>query len=219
VIEKESESGKYSISYRTKYQQPAIKYQLLAKNKKNHFTGLMKKIQLHCITFADKSSHYSRDHQHSISLGNGRNVYFSNINQARAFLHQTNRFLNDTLFELNQLYTEVFAQYRLAWFYLGRPQQTISENLMTVEKKFDHLVRLSYSANYNFYAFLDLKMICQCLAAALLEMESLYRKRKFYVQLANLSITTRRIEQTCQLVMLYPGENKKPGDALIPPGA
>ena len=72
----------------------------------------MKKINITSITKADYSSHLTKLRTHCVSLGNGSINYFSNINKAKEFLAKTNRFLNERLFDLNELYIDVHTHFQ-----------------------------------------------------------------------------------------------------------
>jgi len=178
----------------------------------------MKKIEINNITFADKSSYWTKRRRHSVALGNGITVYFTNINNAKQFLAKTNRFLNDRMFELNQLLIDVFREYRLAWFHLKKESELISHSLITSESIFNRLVKLNYSANYNMYTFIDLKKIVNLLLQSIDEMRIMYRRKKYYVQLAYLGVIEKRLKQLDKAVAEYGGINPIKGGILHPPG-
>ena len=61
----------------------------------------MRAITLFKIELPNKSSNYIKQKQYSVWLGNGSKRYFSNLKEAKTYMTQTNRFLNDRLHELN----------------------------------------------------------------------------------------------------------------------
>lgn len=77
----------------------------------------MKRINLKTIIPADKTNIRTRQRKICVFLHTGLTVYFTNNKVAKAFLVETNDFLNVKLFELNEQYIELFTQYRRMWFY------------------------------------------------------------------------------------------------------
>ena len=117
----------------------------------------MKKIILKNIGGPDKSSVYVNHKMYCIFLGNDLKEYFSSLRDAKKFMANTNRFLNSKLHELNHLYSEVFTQYRNAWFFFvsdtnnkyqfGRHERQIKIGFQDIEKRFERLIENSYSAD------------------------------------------------------------------------
>ena len=116
----------------------------------------MKKIRIEKIKTGDKSAVYTKQKRHCVYLGNRVSVYFSDMKKAKAFLVQTNEFLNQKLYEINSLYIEVFTEYRKAWFYFfdiyDRSLHIVSENKIlmdigAIEKKMSLMVARSHFPN------------------------------------------------------------------------
>lgn len=77
----------------------------------------MKKIQLKTIYRGDKSSIRTNARKHWICIHSDLRISFTDYRQAEAFLSKTNDFLNVKLYELNELYIDLFTHYRRNWFY------------------------------------------------------------------------------------------------------
>ena len=70
------------------------------------------KIRLDKLQTGLKSSLLTREKRHRISLGNGLTVYFTNINEAKSYLNATNRFLNNLMHNLSNIYIQLWSEYR-----------------------------------------------------------------------------------------------------------
>lgn len=69
---------------------------------------------------------------YKVILGNGSVSYFTKITETRKFIADTNRFLTDQLFYLNELYTKTYNLYRVIWMIEDK-----YGNILTIEEKLD----------------------------------------------------------------------------------
>jgi len=114
----------------------------------------MKKINLTYIRLPDKTSYMTWQKTYSILLGNEIKVSFSSEKKAKKFIADTNRFLNLQLQELNQVYIQLFAEYRRLWFIIDF-EENIEDSFHDINKYFKKLTKHGHSENSNIYVFLD----------------------------------------------------------------
>lgn len=139
----------------------------------------MKKIKLVNIIQADKSAVYIKYKSHSVALGNGVTVYFSDYKGALSFLAETNNFLNQKLFEVNQVYADLFVEYRRAWFYAGSELDlSLFGTLESIEKQFSLMISRAHFQNGNYFVFKYFFNIIESLNNICNEISALYRRKK-----------------------------------------
>lgn len=114
----------------------------------------MKKVNIKTIEKADKTSIRTKRRKHSILLHSGLTLYYSDIKDAKIFLVKTNDFLTFKLFELNEIYIEVFTHYRRAWFYFDVPQDAAARaSSEYIDKCFKLIVDRGHWQNGAVYVF------------------------------------------------------------------
>ena len=159
----------------------------------------MKRITLKETMLSDKSSVYIRDKKYCVFLGNELRRYFTNKKHLRAFLVQTNSFLNYKMHELNYLYGIIFAEYRRAWFYFTadhpvpknnfeRMERSIRDEMNQVVKSFDWLARNSGFTNGNYLTFKHLYLICDNLASIVEVLKQVQHLRRYFAEIHRLEI-------------------------------
>lgn len=84
----------------------------------------MKKINIKTIYKADKHSIRTKLKSHCVFLHNEISIYFTDIKDAKSFLVKTNDFLNDKLWELNEISIELYSHFKRSWFYLGHSEES-----------------------------------------------------------------------------------------------
>ena len=114
----------------------------------------MKKINLSHIRIPDKKHFLSAQRTYGIFLGNEINISFPSEKKARKFLADTNRFLNIQLQELNQVYIQLFAEYRRLWFIIDF-ESNIEDAFHDITKFFKKIVSHGTGENSNVYIYLD----------------------------------------------------------------
>jgi hypothetical protein len=76
----------------------------------------MKKIKVNRIDELNK--------KYVVTLGNGSQHHFNSIRKAEAFQNKTNKFLTELLYQVNQLYSDLFQVYRQCWGYFTPTEST-----------------------------------------------------------------------------------------------
>ena len=169
----------------------------------------MKKINIKSITKADYSSHLTKLRTHCVSLGNDSINYFSNINKAKKFLAKTNQFLNERLFDINELYIDVHIQFQRNWFYFNKSQFHSLEydcykNFESIHECMNLACTRSHYTNGNFLTFKHLNEVQDCLVNIVLIIKNLQLKRGNYAESKYMDVIIRRIKYVKMLIEKYP---------------
>lgn len=184
----------------------------------------MKKINIKSITKADKTSHLTRQRTHCISLGNGSINYFSNITKAKEFLAKTNRFLNERLFDLNELYIDVHTHFQRNWFYFNNDSQNIRglehscyKNFELIQDCMNLVCTHSHYTNGNHFTFKHLNEIQDCLINTVVIIKKIHVLRDNYAESRCMDVLIRRIKYIKTLINNYPkdvfcNQNSKASD-------
>lgn len=107
---------------------------------------------------------------YTISFGDGTLHTFKNLKQAKRFEVRTNQFLTDLLYNYNELYSNLFALYRLTWafFYNTKTtnkanhfqeEQAIKESLQAIDDLLEKLTTSTSRQESYYYVFHDFKVI------------------------------------------------------------
>jgi hypothetical protein len=159
----------------------------------------MRAINLFKIELPIKSSHYTKQRMYSVWLGNGAKRYFSNLKDAKAFITETNRFLNDRLHELNYQYGVIFTEYRKVWFYLSDNYETrkfekkIIECFAFIDKFFIQAGTRSGTINGNYFVFNYLFGICEHLVIIIDEIINVLKQRRYSAEEKRVDTFKRQI--------------------------
>ena len=159
----------------------------------------MKKIKIVHLKKADKSSILTKQRTHGVSLANGLTFYFSNINEAEAFLAELNRFLNYKLFELNEFFIEVFINYQRNWFYFNnsdesrRDESRIQEHLSSFHRSMDLMYSRSGWQNGNQFTFKYFTNLYENIIFIITAIQLLHRSRNNFAELNTLEVFRKRI--------------------------
>jgi len=110
----------------------------------------MKKVKLtnNCITPDIEAGTYRVWLGDYNELGNVNYHYFTSQKKSEKFIQKTNKFLTDTLHELNMLYSRVGFEYRINWAVFNytseafKLERKISECLRSVEDNFNSIFSL-----------------------------------------------------------------------------
>jgi len=170
----------------------------------------MKKINITSITKADYSSHLTKLRTHCVSLGNGSINYFSNINKAKEFLAKTNRFLNERLFDLNELYIDVHTHFQRNWFYFNNSQQLKGlefecyKNFELIQDCMNLVYTRSHYTNGNQFTFKHIFEIHNCLINTVIIIKKLHVMRGNYAESKYMDVIIRRIKYVKMLIEKYP---------------
>lgn len=100
---------------------------------------------------------------HVIRLGNGTIHRFSSIRAARKFLAETNRFLTETLFKLNEVLSELYQHGREVW--INSDEIRGADKFEIRFRTLEHYLKQSYMracwAAGNYFVFIDLQKFCE----------------------------------------------------------
>jgi len=155
----------------------------------------MKKIAIDSLSRANRASIQSRDHSHLICLGNGVNAYITGIVKAREFLADTNRFLNEKIHEINEVYIEVLAVYNRSWFVLDTDtDRRIQEDIRSFPKSRRLAIERSSWENGNNFTFVHLYKCLDTLDSVLDHLIRFNKRYKRYPENYYLKTMRSRIE-------------------------
>lgn len=153
--------------------------------KKIHIT----EIQLPFEQTRSKRGDYIKQNLYNVYLGNEVRIYFKQEKEAKAFLTETNRFLNKKLFEINYVFTRIFVCYQeQAWFYLEieKPdfdlENDIEDNIKYTKKMLTLLVQ-KRGNNSNHFAFVNMMKALFYIKEIINKLNQLFDSRKMYNQL------------------------------------
>jgi hypothetical protein len=162
----------------------------------------MRKIMISHFRPADKTSFLTIQKKHNVALGNGLNLLFSNVNDVTSFLAKTNKFLNEKLFELNELYIETQSNYHRLWFYFNNSselliqERNIISNFSIVSRNMLMMVTRSSYGNGNQFVFLQMINAIESLIQTIKILQDLQKARYNYLE--NNYLNT--IEERCNVL-------------------
>jgi hypothetical protein len=169
----------------------------------------MKKIKLRMIVPADRSAVLIKNRKHCVYLGNGVSRYFTDKKQAERFLAETNRFLNEKIFEINQLYIDMFGEYRRAWFSFSgqRNEAMIQMNMVAhlnqIERTMDLIISRCGFTNGNHFVFKHLTDVLKIMGSLCRQIADLRHAKKQYSESHQVKVIVRRIEVAVKDVEEY----------------
>lgn len=118
----------------------------------------MNKILIKTYKLPDKSSVLTKNRKYRITLLNNITVYFSERSKIERFIILLNNDLNNILFELNNIYAGLFANYRFIIYVAGCSKYELKIITLTgqIERLFYRVVRCTSIENqvYNYFSFL-----------------------------------------------------------------
>jgi len=147
---------------------------------------------------ADKSHFISARRKHQVYLGNGLNVLFSNINEVTGFLAKTNKFLNAKIFELNELYIEIFSNYQRLWFFFNNStelldsERIVESNLYLIPRNLTMMVTRSGFENGNQFVFLQFQKSINALIKTIEVLQEVQKDRYNYLESNTLNTLKER---------------------------
>lgn len=157
---------------------------------------MMKKIQLKTIYKGDKSSIRSDARKHCVCISSDIRISFSDYRAAESFLSRANDFFNVKLFELNELYLDLFIHYRRNWFYFEyniQDEAACTRAFETINKSMSLMVNRSHYENgpvmvnnWMIGSFTQLISIIEIL-------KELHRKRNNWAEIRILDSQKNRI--------------------------
>lgn len=180
----------------------------------------MKAIKLQHFTEGKKESIYTQRKKHLVQLGNGSKNYFTDKKELIAFLSETNLFLNKKLQELNFIFIEVFALYRVGWFYMDNSRNKKQLNLKQIDdnarsellnllKAFDIIVARTNSPNSNHFTFTHFVSIITSLNEILNTLLTLYQSKRHTDKLYKINFLLDQVKQVETELKHYPKTQKE----------
>jgi hypothetical protein len=166
----------------------------------------MRSIEIKNIGLPNKSSVYIKQRQYAIFLGNDAKRYFTDMKDAKRFLAETNRFLNERLHEINYLYGNIFVEYRKIWFYFDDKQKNeyrIAEAFENADKFFHRAATKSHTINGNVFTFNYVFGVCNELQDAIKWIAEIMRKRNLFADIRRLMTFDRQLKQIVHEILSY----------------
>lgn len=128
---------------------------------------------------------------------NGSTIRFNTKKETAAAAVKINRFAQSVAIELNEIYIQLFAEYRRAWFGLRgykmnfyRLEVSAANNFAAVADRFNHL---TFSARAEFLIFTDLKKISMFLAAVAEDLIGWHSLKKNTISRLSVAVILERL--------------------------
>ena len=177
----------------------------------------MKRIELKGIMVLNSETIRHDDGIYSIYLGNGHKQSFHSQRNAKQFLSETNRFLNQKLYELNFLYIDTFTEYRKAWVYFSSHKSNSKIAFMDLENKcrrlmqdidraFELMVNRSSWTNGNYQVFTNFRHIVASQYDLLNQLINLYTSKSDGLQKYQVMHVIKQLETLELEVKKYPNK-------------
>lgn len=157
----------------------------------------MRKIQIDKINFPDKASPRLKDKLYSVYL-NGSLEYFASEKNAKAYLAETNKKLNELLLELNYIYISALTQYRTIVFYMK--ENRIPVYIAGIEKSFDLVIKRSQYTNGNHFTFKHLENISDMLLQMLSIIKRINDEKKYFPSVTAIRMLIKRIQELQEII-------------------
>lgn len=125
-----------------------------------------------------------------VTLGNGTSFEFKSEKACQQFLFKTSKFLTKCFNELNIYFGQAFNLYRQNYFYfdnnrkkrhaqLYENRRSINQSIVSIEKTFENLSFISFSANANHAVFQQLQFISDSLIEIAIICKSVNASKSF----------------------------------------
>jgi hypothetical protein len=167
----------------------------------------MKAIKINQFSRPKKDGLMVNDRNYCVYLGNQRFIYFASEKQTLNYLAVTNRFLNEILQILNQLYVNAYGEYRQIWFYGDSFPSQITEierSLRQLDFSFENiLIKTNNHINGNSVAFSFLDKICGELLVICENVIQVYVSKKIFVPTHRLKYLRDQIHLTSSKLKHY----------------
>ena len=169
----------------------------------------MKKVKLSRYKIPEKSSIITANRKYQVYLGNGLNVLFTNEKEVKKFLLETNRFLTDKLFEINDYRSKLLQLYCLLWFYMVQYKNFKFDSSRLINE-FTHLDRIMSLAanrgsyiNGNYMVFKHLNSCLDILTYIAEQIDHVYKSKRNFLDSTHIAILIHRIEVTREDIKSY----------------
>ena len=155
----------------------------------------MKKITLNTITpKAITKSDYIDRNKYKVFISSEHKFYFGSEVNAKRFLVKVSELLNTIVIEINFYYSEIFKEYRQSWTYIKNAND-LSNQINSIEIKFNKLYDNKNSENYNFYVYNDLLNIILLVKRFLQELEDINYDNKIFNTVNRLRFYKNKLEE------------------------
>ena len=154
----------------------------------------MKRIIINHITGNDKSSIHSGFRTWNVAMGNGLTLRFKNEVYAKSFMVKASEDLSFQLIVLNEIYMDLFAEFRRNWFYFNLTQELLrsEQRIKNAFELFEHQTHLAVSrcefANGNHFVFRYMYQSCKALieVSEILSNFHVYRRNFSHAKILNV---------------------------------
>jgi hypothetical protein len=160
----------------------------------------MKKIKIEKITNKDKKSVFTKDRKYSVYLGT-TTIFNSSKKTTKRQLVELNVQLNNILLELNNIYINIFIEYRKVaviyneHFYYD---SSCSDIIQSLEKFFIKAITPASPENRNYFFVSNLTRLTETLSDLAEEIITVYVKKRHFVECSYMRSVKRRLEQIKQ---------------------
>lgn len=170
----------------------------------------MKKIVLKEFKEKTKQSVYTRDNRYSMYLGTERFIYFNNKKSMEKFVADTNRLLNDSLYNLNMLYSQLYTEYREYWFI--QEKNAIEKQLLDVFQRIFNVFNkcTKKSMEINVFSFRNLLCICDDLLKCCNMLLEFYKTKNLYYKVRALNFKVQEISIIENTLQTWGNEYRTP---------
>ncbi len=183
----------------------------------------MKRITLKDYARPDKSSLYIDQRMYSVSLYTGQSATFSSKSEVQAFLAEVNRWLNDYLVEIIELFNSVQAEYWKIWLYLdssGTQQQETAGKceyeLQCIPNYLSRLVSNYPSYNGGYYTIGGMLKILASLMRVIDHISIVRYDKRDFLEIKRFNLVEERLGKLeyalCHIVDLILAERSKKTD-------
>lgn len=157
----------------------------------------MKKISLNLIIEKDKAAVRTELKRYRMFLNWGLTNSFTNKKKAAIFESRFNAWINETFYELNNIYAKVMYVSRLAWLVVDRETENkIARAFPIIDTQFNKLYRADFrGADGSYYAFNSIEEISRQLIYCINLLITFRRDKKDWEQIKELEMLIRQLNR------------------------
>lgn len=148
--------------------------------------------------------------RYRIFLSWGVTNLFKDKKKAAAYQVKLNTWINDTFFELNHVYANLWYQYRKSWTFMDADiDDKMKYNFNNVEITIHRLFRAEYrGVDGTFYALEEIEKLCSELRKCCVDLSEYYKRRNYFEKLKELNINAKELKRILHELQ----EETEPGD-------
>jgi hypothetical protein len=157
----------------------------------------MKKISLQTIHDKQPRTVLTHLNRYRIFLAWGVTNLFKNKKKAAIFQAALNAWVNDTFFELNNIYANLLYQYRRSWIFTSLDlDDRMTSKFRNVETTIHKLFRAEYRGLEGaFYAFESINTLCDDLQACSKELIKYFHDRKDWERIKEINLNVIQLKR------------------------